>query len=109
MRRKIWSEVSVVDPVPKTKVQGIQDRMLSSLSPQARANPNQNPLKVVLPVRIGRSFGARVDKILVPQVRKEIIKIEEKNLSRIILLRIVSRILAEVVHHILVLLRVVMG
>ena len=83
--------------------------MLSSLSPQARANPNQNPLRLVLPVRIGRSFGARVDKILVTQERKEIFRNEDRNLSKIVLPSPVSRIPAEVVHHILVLLRVVVG
>ena len=50
-----------------------------------------------------------MDKILVPQERKDIFRSKDRNLSRIVLPSLVSRIPAEVVHHILVLLRVVVG
>ena len=61
-------------------------------------------------VRVRRSFGERrADNILAPRGRKEITKTEDRNLSRIVLLKTVSKIPAEVVHHILVLLRVVVG
>ena len=108
MRRKIWLEVSVIDLVLRTKVQNTQDKMHSILSPQGKVRPSQHPLKVARTVRI-RGFGGRVDMILIPHVRKEITIIEGRNLSRIVLYRVVNKILVEVVHHILVLLRVVVG
>ena len=109
MQRTIWLEVSVVDPVPRTKVLDIQGKRHNILSPRERVRPSQHPLRVVLVVTDKRVIGTKVVNLLVPQVRKEIIRTEDRNLSRIVIPRIVSRIPAEVVHHILVLLRVVVG
>ena len=58
---------------------------------------------------ISKDFGERVNILLVLLERKVITRTRDRNLNRIVLLRTVSRILAEVVHHILVLLRVVVG
>ena len=105
--RAMWLGGIVVNLVLRTKVLRIWDRMLSSLKPQARANPNQNPLRVVIMVRVRRSFGERrVVNLLKPQGRKEITRTEDKNLSRIILVKVFSRTLVGVVQLILVLLRV---
>lgn len=59
--------------------------------------------------RVRKGFGERRDNILVLLGSREITKTEDRNYSRIILLRAVSRILEKVVHPTLVLPRVVMG
>ena len=82
--------------------------MMHSLpSPWERAKPNQHPLKAVIVVVIG--IGLKGDSSLVLQERKEITRVMDKNLSRIALLKVVSRTRVEVVHHILTLLWVAMG
>ena len=83
--------------------------MHNILSPQGRDRPSQHPLRVVLVITEKRVIGPKVVNLLVPQVRKEIIRTGDRNLSRIVLPKTVSRIPAEVVHLILVLLRVVVG
>ena len=40
--------------------------------------PSQNPLKVVIMVKIRRNFGERMDSLLVPLETREINRTEEK-------------------------------
>ena len=82
--------------------------MHSIFSPLERARPSQNPLRVVIMVRVRRGLGERMDNLLVPVERREITRTEDKSLNMINPLRVFSRILAGVVHLTLVLLRVVM-
>ena len=82
--------------------------MHSVLSPQGRVRPSQNPLSVVIMVRVRRSFGERMDSLLVPLERREITITKDRSLNRIDPLKVFNRILAGVVHLTLVLLRVAM-
>ena len=76
-------------------------------NPQGRAKPSQNPLRVVIMVRVGRSLGERMDNLLAPLERREITRTEDKSLNRIDPLRVFSKVLVGVVHLTLVLLKVV--
>ena len=98
----------VADLVLRTRVQVIQGRILSLLNFLGRAKPNQNPLRLVTTIRIRKKIGVRVDKVLVPQVRKEKTRTKDRNLTRIILHRVFSRIPIGAMPHILALLRVAM-
>lgn len=82
--------------------------MHSLHTPQGKVRPSQHPLRVVFDVTERMGIGPRVDRIMVLQERREITKAEDKNLSRIILLRVFSKTLVGVAHLILVLLRAVM-
>ena len=81
--------------------------MNSIFSPQRRARPSQNPLRVVIMVRVGISLGERMDSLLVPLERREITRTKYNSLNRINPLRVFNRILVGVVHLTLVLLRVI--
>ena len=81
--------------------------MLSIFSPQERAKPSQNPLRVVIMVRV-RSLGKRMESLLVSLERREITRTKDRSLNRIDPLRVFNKILARVVHLTLVLLKVVM-
>ena len=80
--------------------------MHSFLSPQGRVRPSQNPLREVITIRVRRSFGKRMDNLLVPLERRETTRTKDRSLNRINPLRVCRKILVGVVHLTLVLLRV---
>ena len=79
--------------------------MHSLPSPLGRAKPNLNLHRVVNVVVISRDIGPRVVNLVIPQEIKEITIIEDINISKIILVRVLKKILVGVVHLILMLLK----